>query len=128
MVSVGKNKYEISAYTDELTQKGILNQVAKVKKAFPTLEVEFYDLLIDRIKENDFTDKRMNDAVNKVIDNCKFPKPNISDFVNFDRTAKLFNYSYMCDLSQKWGGKIWERYDKIKVNGVVYWYDKSELA
>lgn len=128
MVQTGNNKYEISVYNDELTTNGIIEQVKRIKKAFPELPVQFYDTLTDRLKDNNFTDKRLNDSVSKVIDNFKYPKPSISDFIRFDKTIKLHNYNYMCELCQKWGSKTWERYDKIRINGIVYWYDKSELA
>ena len=127
LVRTGRNKYELSIYTDLLSTKGITENVKRIKKAFPALGLGFYDLLTDRVKDGNFTDKRLNDAVNHVIDNCRYPKPSISDFVGFDKTVKMLNYAAMCKLSTEWGPKVWERYDKIKIDGRVYWYDKSSV-
>lgn len=57
----------------------------KLKKAFPTLPEEFYDILCERIKEHELTDKRLIKAVNYVIDNCVYPTPTIANFILYDQ-------------------------------------------
>lgn len=126
-MQTGNDRYEISVYQDELTEKGILIQVDKLRKAFPNLDVGFFDIMADRIKECKFTDKRFNDSVNRVIDTCKYTKPSISELVRFDKTIKLIPYEQMCKIALEWGRKVWDRHDKIKVNGVVYWYDSTKV-
>ena len=116
----------MSIYTDELTTKCIVEQASKLKKAFPQLPVEFYDILTDRIKENHFTDKRLVDSVNYVIDNCKYPIPGISDFISFDKKCRLYTYEEMCIKAQRWGKEIWKSYEKIRIKGIVFWYNLSE--
>lgn len=52
----------------------------------------FTDLLTESLKRNGFTDQRFTDAVNYVIDNCRYPKPSIADFVSYDKNVKVFTW------------------------------------
>jgi len=117
----------MSIYSGELTTECVLKQVSRLKKAFPGIPVEFYDILTDRLKECNFNDKRLIDSVNNVIDNCKYPIPTIADFISFDKLVKLYNYEAMCKKVSEWGIKVWKEYKKIKVKDKMYWYDLSEI-
>jgi len=55
----------------------------KIKKAFPSLSGDFYDILCERIKENNFSDKELINAINHVIDTCIYPVPTIANFILF---------------------------------------------
>ena len=99
---------EISLYTGELTTKVIIESVAKIKKAFPTLPIGFYDVFTDRLKANGFNDARLRDAVAYVIDNCIYPTPTIAQFISFDKRIKTYTYSEYCDLCNKGDGKNYE--------------------
>jgi hypothetical protein len=63
----------------------LTSNIAKIKKAFPALPVEFYDILCEKIKEHNFTDHRLVKAVNHVIDSCIYPTPTIAQFITFDK-------------------------------------------
>lgn len=80
---------EISIYTEELTPKGLVENIAKIKKSFPELDKEFFDMLSDAIKRNNFGDIRLSHAVNNVIDNCVYPRPTIAQFISYDVKIKL---------------------------------------
>src|SRR6056297_3560852 len=84
------NSYEISVYNDELTKEFAAKMTEKIVKTFPKLSSQFFDIFYDRIRDNGFTDKRLKDAVNYVIDNCQYPEPTIAQFISFDKTVKLF--------------------------------------
>jgi len=56
----------------------------------------FIDLLTESLKRNGFTDERFTDAVNYVIDNCRYPKPSIADFVSYDRSVKTYTHEQIC--------------------------------
>jgi len=81
----------ISIYKGKLTQQSVLKNIAIIKKAFPLLPLDFYDVFIDRIKANGFTDERLTDAVNHVIDTCPYPTPTIANFISFDKKISCFN-------------------------------------
>lgn len=111
LVQIPQN--EISIYTGSLTAKCVVQNTAQIRKAFPALPIEFFDVFTDRIKANGFCDDRLNDSVNYVIDTCIYPTPTIAQFVSFDRRFKVHNYEEMCRLSSS-GDINWHNYRSIK--------------
>jgi hypothetical protein len=57
----------------------------KIKNSFPSLSAGFYDILCDRLKANNFTDEKLQNAVNHVIDTCIYPIPTIANFISFNK-------------------------------------------
>lgn len=88
---------EISIYSGELTKECLAANVTSLKNAFPALNPAFYDVFMDRIKDNHFSNNRLTDAVQYVIDNCVYPQPTIAQFVSFDRKIKLYTYEQAFD-------------------------------
>lgn len=60
----------------------------KIKKSFPCLSAQFYDILCERIKDNGFDDKRLTAAVNSVIDSCQYPTPTVAEFIIADEKLR----------------------------------------
>lgn len=92
---------EISRYNDELTPSNILVQMKRLSVAFPKQSPEFFNLLAERIASNGFTDKRLNDAVNNLLDNFSYKELNLSDIIKFDKRVKLYTYSDVCKMVTK---------------------------
>lgn len=85
---------EISVYQKGgLTTKNIISQVKKLRAAFPQLPKAYYDILSQRIKANQFSDQRFDDAVNNLIDNCQYPTPTIANVISYDKKITLYTYS-----------------------------------
>lgn len=106
---------ELSIYKGELTPQCLVNSVAIIKKAFPTLPLGFYDVFTDRIKANNFTDDRLKDAVAHVIDTCPYPTPTIANFISFDRKIKINSYEEMVRKLIEFGPQIWMNYKLVKL-------------
>ncbi len=104
---------EISIYKGELSTKCVISNIAKLKKAFPTLPAGFYDVFSDRLIANGFCDTRLNDAVSDVIDNCIYPTPTIGTFISFDRKFKVYHYHDMIKMSDEIGSEIWNSYKPV---------------
>jgi hypothetical protein len=119
--------FEMSVYRGELSQKELVRNAAKIKAAFPALPPEFFQILIERFKAKGFCDARMIDAVNNVIDNCPYPTPTLANFLSYDKSVKLYDYSQFCSLVTQ-GYAKWENYDRIKVGGVVFYVSKGDRA
>jgi len=81
--------------------------MADLKKAFPGLPLTFYDILIDRLKENGFTDQRLKDAIDNTIDSCRYPTPTVADVIDWDQQLKLYSYMEVIDHVQR-GGEFGE--------------------
>lgn len=90
-------KNKISLYQGQLTKKNVALNELKIKATFPSLPAEFYKVLANRIKENNFSDARLSDAVNHVIDNCVYPQPTIAQFISYDKEVKLYSYAEFMD-------------------------------
>lgn len=118
----------MSLYSGGLTVPIISSSMAKIKASFPALPVEFFTVLSNRIKENGFSDARLNDAVAHVIDNCIYPTPTIAQFISFDKKVRLLTYHQMLDLCDKYGGGVWDTYEKKKIGETMFWYSKAENA
>lgn len=115
---------EISVYRGELSAKVVSHSVAKTKAAFPSLPPEFYKILIDRVKEKGFSDERLTDSINNVIDTCQYPTPTLANFLSFDRSVKLLSYQEMCHLVTE-GKASFETYAKVKVKGKTHYVSQS---
>lgn len=69
--------------------------------AFPKMENEFFNLLSERVRANKFTTKRLNDAINHLIDNFNYKELNIADIIKFDKKVKLYSYNDVCKMVSK---------------------------
>lgn len=113
-----ENSFEISVYRDGLTKKGIVEMSMKIQRAFPNLEPDFFNIFSDRIKANKFTDNRLKDAVEHVIDTCVYPTPTIAQFISFDKHVKLYTYEDVLEMN-KLHGKVFGTYRPVKVGKAV---------
>jgi hypothetical protein len=116
-------EYYISAYKGELTPKAVAQCAAKLKKAFPTLQNDFFETLYERLQSNHFTNERAIDAINYVIDNCIYPQPTIAQVISFDKREKLLTYQQMLDFVH--ANRIsTEQFDLIKIDDKKLWRRK----
>lgn len=112
-----QNKGEVSIYTGIPAEpKDIIMAAAMIKKAFPSLPKEFYDIFDDRIRANEFTAERLFHAVMHVIDTCIYPLPTIANFISYDKTYKVYSYEEMVKGVND-GLIIWSHYKKIQPPG-----------
>lgn len=117
--------YELSVYRGELTPKELARNAAKVKAAFPALPPEFFQILIERFKAKGFSDTRMIDAVNNVIDNCQYPTPTLANFLSYDKNVKLYTYQQFISLVTEHRASF-ETHTKVKFNGIFLYVSKAD--
>jgi hypothetical protein len=115
----------LSIYQGELKQETVAKNVAKIKAAFPALPKDFFTLLIDRAKDKGFSDARLTDAVNNVIDTCQYPTPTLANFLSFDKRVKVFNYSEMCNAITNSGFSS-SSFAQLRINGKLFWVKQSD--
>lgn len=95
------DSFEISIYNDKLTPECVGENTVKLKQSFPALPNGFYDVFYERLKANNYTDKRLNDAIGHVIDNCIYPTPTIAQFISFDKRMKLYSYEDVLKINDQ---------------------------
>ena len=87
------NANELSVYSGEIASpKEISSEVKKLKAAFPEISADYLAVLIDRLIDNQFTQERVRDAINQVIDTSSYQRPSIANIVSFDRNVKIHTY------------------------------------
>lgn len=114
-------------YTGSLTDRGIALNLKKLKEAFPRQTVGFFDILTERLIANGFTDERLSDAVNNVIDNFQYKEINISDIVKFDRKKRLYSYKEACAMVTEGKATFGEDLNRVEMGDKVYWVKKDEV-
>lgn len=117
--------YSITTYNGELTMETATKCIAKVKAAFPALAPDFYKVLIERLQEKGFSDERLTDAVNNVIDNCQYPTPTLANFLSFDRRVKVLDYNQLVNLVTSQQASF-DDFVRIKMHERFYYVRKSE--
>lgn len=113
----GRDHCEISIYSDKLTNDNIIKNCKNIMKAFPQLREGFYDILSQRLFENNFTDQRFTDAVNHVIDTCIYPTPTVANFLSYDRRINLYTYEQVLEMVNLHGESIFKIYRPVKIEG-----------
>lgn len=118
---------EISLYAGGfLTDRGVAVNLKKLKEAFPRMQPAFFNLLSERLIANGFTDARVTDAVNSVIDNFEYKELNISDVIKFDKKVKIYTHSEATILVTS-GRATFDDFEKREINGETYRILKSDI-
>ncbi len=125
-------EYNVSVYRGNLTKEGIAAYGKKIRVAFPKLFADktkeeqraWAVLFSERLKENGFTDERLKDAVNYVIDNYSAwnREPQISDFISFDKKIKCWTYP---DLMEKYKEAY---YVGAKVDPIAAYFERADMG
>jgi hypothetical protein len=116
----------LSLYTDKKPAADELKMaVSRISNAFPRMPKEFFILLTERIIANNFTHKRLEDAVNHVMDNFQYKELNISDIIKFDRRIKLYTGKEF--LQAQIDGIDSSKFEMREIDGVIFWILKEDL-
>jgi hypothetical protein len=78
---------------------------------------------INRITANNFSDERLTDAVNNVIDNFQYKELNISDIIRWDKREKLISYQQLVSLVTSGKEKMTD-WEMTEINGHKLWRKK----
>lgn len=114
-------------YAGVRTKKGISDATAEIVKAFPGWSNEQTDILKDRFAENSFTDERMLDSVNHVIDTFVYGSiPNIAHFIQFDKKVKIYSWNELEKLHND-GNANRDDYGMLMIDGKVRYAKNSEI-
>lgn len=114
-----QNNYSISVYDDEFTPEFAIKEVVRLREAFPNIPFGFFDILLERIKQNGFTNKRLTDAINYLIDNFTYPVPTIANIISYDKRIKLLTYAQLAYIVNDYGTRVFENFKPVKKIGNV---------
>ncbi len=111
------NERSLSIYTGNLNLKTVLQQNIRIAKAFPQLPEGFYEILNQRLREKQFTDQRLVDAVNHVIDTCQYPTPTTANFISFDECVEVLTRNDLLKLLSD-DRNVFDRYEVVRIPGI----------
>lgn len=119
----------ISLYEGILTLRCVLEMNRKVKDAFPELPASWFQVFNERIRENRFTDQRLRDAVNHVIDTFVHGRiPNVGHFISYDRRISLYTQKDLDKLAQHDWRSVYKEYGLIQLqDGRVMYARREEI-
>lgn len=118
---------EVSVYTDQLAQpRDVGVAMKRLSASFSRMEDEFFNILSERIVKNGFTKKRLEDAVNSIIDNFQYKELNVSDVIRFDKKVKLYTYNEVCYMVTK-GQAEFSDFEIRVINGTHYRVYKKDI-
>jgi len=112
------NKTELIPYSDVLTENGLKREFDRLRAAFPTLQNSFYLVLAERIKDSEYTDQQLHDAVNYLIDTCIYPQPTIANIMTFKNNVRLHTYTEICNMVDTAGKAVWDEYVAVDIEGL----------
>jgi len=102
------NPGQISLYDDELaTVEDIAKAMIVLRELF-SVSKSFTVIVSQRVLEKRFTKKRLQDAINNVIDHHKYPTLIPAAILDYDKTTEVKTHKQMQELSD-WSD--WERMD-----------------
>lgn len=95
---VDEKTCEVTTYRDApATAKEMAAAVAKLTMSYPQVTEQFYGVLCSRWKEERWSAQRIKDAIENLIDTCKYPTFSIGQIMSYDRPVKLYTH----------GGYMW---------------------
>ena len=94
----------------------VARAVHKISVAFPKMSKDFLNLLTERIVKSGMSSKRLEYAVNHVIDTFTYQQITIADVLSLDVKCKILTYSEMCHEAHKRGCST-DEYAPIRIEG-----------
>ena len=120
IININSDTYSISRYQGTLSTNILATQIKKLQAAFPKQSLDFFNVLVERIKANGFSDERLTDAINNVIDNFQYKELNIADIIKWDKREKLITYQQLVSLVTS-GKEKMEDWEIVTINGKKLW-------
>lgn len=119
--------FEISVYTGELTATVLVQNFKKLRNAYEHLSEDFIQILSERVKANNFTDARLTDAINHLIDTCQYPNHiTPAHILAFDKKVKFYTYSQMLEIQNK-TGRAFDDYGKVRRGNRMFWVSLADI-
>lgn len=80
------------------------------------MKKEFFSILAERISKMGMSDKRLEYALNQVLDNFTYKKLTIADVLGIDVKCRILTYSAMCNEVARNGGST-DDYAPLRIGG-----------
>jgi hypothetical protein len=127
---VAEKKYELSEYIPgEASPETIIWMLKKLKGCYPETSKEVFDTLVEMIKEEQWSDTRIRDAVKECIKTHKYPRITPANILDYDKRIRLYTMAQIQEEAHKrnghWHGAF-KGFEKIIINGYLMYYNERE--
>lgn len=75
---------------------------------------DFFNLLTERIAKTGMTSRRLDFAINRVIDNFTYRQLTIADVLSTDVKCRILSYAQMCDEASRRGAST-DEYAPVRI-------------
>lgn len=112
---------ELSLYEHgEITADVAIVAIKKLTGNFSQTNAVVFDCFLELAREQGWSNKRLNDAVNNALCTIRYPSLTVADLMSYDRRRKIYTNAQMNELVNK-GIKAYSLYNKTEINGKFYW-------
>ena len=121
------DKLYLSHYTgDQLDYKTILEQADRLNDFFPRLTAGYFERFRERLTElsNKFTNQKLIDAVNNMIDTYEYEFPPFARIIKFDKRSRLYTRDEILKMQEE-DINIWDKVESKKINDKIFYIKKS---
>jgi hypothetical protein len=98
-----------------MTKELVLSQFVRLKKLFPDLNDYFFNELKEAFINNGFSNERIVQSVNHVIETCHYKTPYIALFIDFDIRFKVYSYKQFREMIYKDGSQLYQKFSLVKL-------------
>ena len=107
----------------------IATVVHKLSVCFPDMSSEFFSILAERIEKAGMSGKRLEYALNRVLDAFTYKRLTIADILGIDVKCRILTYSARCNEVARNGGST-DDYAPIRISGAEKpgWVLKGDKA
>lgn len=129
-VKADNGSMSISLYNDQPADEAAWAvQALRITSVFPEVgsNAAFMNELSKAVARKRMTAKQLEDAIDNLVDNCKYPRFSISEVVSYDKKVRLYSHAECCEICSH--GVSWnDTFDTVKVDGKVFWVKKVDVV
>ena len=91
IIQCDNGTFELSLYPiGEPTETTLNRAIDRLKVAFPYQNSQFFELLKERVIFHKFSDERLRDAIDNIIDNYTYKTLTIANIISYNKTIPLY--------------------------------------
>lgn len=120
-------KIELSLYVAGRPSESVLNKaIERLKVAFPYQNIQFFDLLRERVVVHKFCDERLRDAIDDVIDNYNYKTLTIANIIGYNKTIPIYTLKQKVNIVNSFSMERRQppEFETITIEGVIYYKTK----
>ena len=97
---------EVSVFKDGNVSAETWAEGSKMlSQAFPRLPIEWFKILREFVKGENFSDEKFMYAVRNLIKTCIYPEPTIASILNFDVRVRIYEWNEIIEATKSYSAE-----------------------